>query len=95
MEGFEGVLLVIVVNSRANSRPRAVIVSAAILMWVGIVIGWVFSGVVFSEIISPATMLPAARRVIGLMIFGLFSFSSVEGQYRGSPVCTNVVIRRL
>lgn len=95
LEGFWVVLFVIIVSSRAIKRPSIVTVSAAILMYVGIVVGGVFSGVVFSEMSNPAIMLPIARRVIGLIIVGLFSFNrSVEG-YRGCPVCTKIRIRRL
>lgn len=44
---------------------------------------------------NPAVMLPRARRVIGLMISGLFSFVGVIGGMRLNPVCTSRVIRRL
>lgn len=94
LEGF-WVLFTIVISSKASSRPRIVTVSAVILMYVGIVVGGVFNGVIFSEMSKPATMLPIARRVIGLIIVGLFSFSrSVEG-YRGCPVCTKIKMRKL
>lgn len=94
LEGF-WVLFIIMVNSKASNRPRIVIVNAVVLMYVGIVVGGVFNGAMFSEISNPAMMLPIARRVIGLMIVGLFSFNrSVEG-YRGFPVCTKIKMRRL
>lgn len=89
------ILWVIEINSKATSKPKIVIVSAAVFMYVGIVVGGVFSGMVFSEMISPAIMLPMARRVIGLMTVGLFSFSNIVEGYRGCPVCTNVIIRKL
>lgn len=40
-------------------------------------------------------MLPRARRVIGLMIVGLFSFIGGDGIMRVNPVCTRRVMRRL
>lgn len=94
LEGF-WVLFVIIVSSRASRRPRIVAVSAAILMCVGIVVGGVLSGMMFSEISIPAMMLPMARRVIGLMIVGLFSFSRRVDGYRGCPACTKIRMRRL
>lgn len=43
----------------------------------------------------PAVMLPRARRVIGLMSIGVFSFMGVVVGVRGGPVWTNRVMRRL
>lgn len=43
----------------------------------------------------PAAMLPRARRVMGLMIVGLFSFIGVIVVARVNPVCTSMVRRRL
>lgn len=40
-------------------------------------------------------MLPRARRVIGLMIVGLFSFIEGVGSIRVDPVWTRRVMRRL
>lgn len=89
------VLFTIIISSKASSRPRIVIASAMVLVCVGMVVGGVFNGVMFSEMSNPATMLPIARRVIGLIIVGLFSFNrSVEG-YRGCPVCTKIKMRKL
>lgn len=41
----------------------------------------------------PAIMLPKARRVIGFMMVGLFSFIGVTGSVRMNPVWTSMVIR--
>lgn len=43
----------------------------------------------------PAVMLPRARRVIGLMSVGVFSFMGVIVDVRGDPVWTSRVMRRL
>lgn len=43
----------------------------------------------------PARMLPRARRVIGLMIVGLFSFMGMVVGVRVNPAWTNRVMRRL
>lgn len=43
----------------------------------------------------PAVMLPSARRVIGFVICGLFSFIGVTVGIRVNSVCTRRVIRRL
>lgn len=44
---------------------------------------------------SPAMMLPRARRVIGLVVVGLFSFIEGIVIMRVYPVWTNRVIRKL
>lgn len=75
--------------------PRAVIISAAILICVGIVVGEVSNGVRFNDISSPVTMLPLASRVMGLIIIGLFSFSRSMQICRGCPVCTKRTIRKV
>lgn len=41
----------------------------------------------------PARMLPRARRVIGLMMVGLFSFIEMVGGVRVNPVWTSRVMR--
>ena len=43
----------------------------------------------------PARMLPRARRVIGLVTAGLFSFTGVVAGTRVNPVWTSRVMRRL
>lgn len=45
-------------------------------------------GGIFSEIRKPARMLPNARRLIGLMRFGLFSLIVISGEYRGFVIVT-------
>lgn len=79
--------------SRARRIPRAVTSRAVILMYVGIVIGGVFMGMMKEVMISPAVMLPRARRVIGATTAGLFSFIGVRGGIRVNPVCTSMVMR--
>lgn len=43
----------------------------------------------------PAVMLPRAKRVMGLVIAGLFSFIEMVGVVRVKPVWTSRDIRRL
>lgn len=79
--------------SRARAIPRAVTTRAVILMWSGMVIGGVFVGRMNEVIRKPARMLPSARRVIGEVTAGLFSFIGVKGGIRVKPVCTSTVMR--
>lgn len=79
--------------SRAKAMPRAVTARAVILMDRGIVIGGVFVGMMKEVIRNPAIMLPNARRVMGEVTAGLFSFIGVKGGIRTKPVCTSTVIR--
>lgn len=73
--------------------PRAVTIRAIILMESGIVVGGVFVGIMNEVIKNPARMLPSARRVMGEVTAGLFSFTGVKGGIRTKPVCTNMVMR--
>lgn len=84
-----------VVSSRARKMPRVVTMRAAVFVRGGIVIGGVCVGVIYDVIIRPAVMLPRARRVIGFVICGLFSFIGVIAGMRVGFVCTKRVIRRL
>lgn len=43
----------------------------------------------------PARMVPRARRRMGEVIVGLFSFTAEIGDVRVNPVWTSKVIRRL
>lgn len=45
--------------------------------------------------IKPAKMLPIAKRLIGLIKLGLFSFGVVIGWNRGCPRNTKKIIRVL
>ena len=82
-------------SSRARIRPRAVTVIAANLVSVGMVIGGVFTGRMKDVMSRPIIMLPAARRVMGLMTAGLFSLIGVVGGVRVNPVWVRRVMRRL
>lgn len=72
--------------SNARAMPRAVTAKAIILMERGMVIGGVFVGVMNEVMRKPARMLPSARRVIGEVTAGLFSFIGVKGGIRTKPV---------
>lgn len=55
----------------------------------------VLTNVIFEVINNPATMLPQASRLIGLITEGLFSLiGDIEGN-RGWPIDTKNTIRRL
>lgn len=79
--------------SSARAIPRAVTIRAVILMESGMVIGGVFVGGMNEVMRNPARMLPSARRVMGDVIAGLFSFIGVRGGIRTKPACTNTVMR--
>lgn len=67
-------------SSNARMKPRMVTAIAAIFVIAGMVIGGVFRGRMKDVMSRPAVMLPTARRVIGLVIVGLFSLiDAVEG----------------
>lgn len=82
-------------SSRAKIAPKIVAMIAAVFVSMGMVMGGVFEGRVYDVMSRPARMLPRARRVIGLMIVGLFSFMGVIVGVRVCPVWTSKVIRRL
>ncbi|OBR43053.1 hypothetical protein A9196_17425 [Aeromonas dhakensis] len=79
--------------SRARAIPKAVTIRAVILMERGMVIGGVFVGVMNEVMRNPAMMLPSARRVMGAVTAGLFSFIGVRAGIRTKPVCTSTVMR--
>lgn len=62
---------------------------------VGIVITGVLVGRKFEVIISPATILPQASRLIGFKIVWLFSLIEIRGSDRGCPIEVKKIIRRL
>lgn len=81
-------LLVRDASSRAKMSPVIVTARAAILSKGGIVIIGVLSGRMLEVMSSPATMLPHARRLIGLITAGLFSLMGDSGLNRGCPMET-------
>lgn len=50
------------------------------------VIGGVFVGMMYEVMRNPARMLPSARRVMGEITAGLFSFTGVKGGTRTKPL---------
>lgn len=82
-------------SSMATSRPTIVTRRAAIFRVVGIVIIGVFIGGKFCVIISPATMLPQASRLMGLITSGLFSLMGGMDRNRGVPMTTKYTSRKL
>jgi len=55
----------------------------------------VLRGVMLEVIIRPATMLPQASRLIGLITAGLFSLIGERAGKRGWPIETKKTTRRL
>lgn len=88
-------LLVREASSRARKSPRAVTISAASFKLVGMVITGVFKGRILEVIRRPATMLPQASRLMGLITAGLFSLMGERELKRGWPMETRKTIRRL
>jgi len=88
-------LLVMLASSSAVSNPKAVTISALSLRLGCMVMIGVFKGVMLEVIIRPATMLPQASRLIGLMTAGLFSLIGERGRKRGWPMETKYTTRRL
>lgn len=84
-----------VASSRAISRPRRVINRAVNLRRGGMVIIGVFKGVMLEVMRRPARMLPPARRLIGLVVVGLFSLMGCNVLNRGWPMGTKKIMRRL
>lgn len=88
-------LLVRVASSRAIRKPEIVTIKAASFSRGGIVIIGVLKGTKFEVIMRPATMLPQASRLIGLITAGLFSLMGDRGENRGWPIATKKTTRRL
>lgn len=88
-------LLVRDASSSAITRPQIVTIRAANFSRGGIDIIGVFSGVMFEVIRRPATMLPHANRLIGLITIGLFSLMGEKALNRGWPMDTKKTTRRL
>lgn len=68
---------------------------AASLREVGMVIMGILEGRKFEVITRPATILPQARRLIGLMTSELFSLMGDRGRNRGDPIVTKKITRKL
>lgn len=66
-------------SSRAIANPKIEMSRAIVFRYQGIVRIWVWVGGMFCEIRKPARMLPSAKRLIGLIRFGLFSFMMIRG----------------
>jgi len=81
-------LLVIEASSNAVNSPRMVTIRALNFREGCMVIIGVLRGVRLDVIIRPATMLPQARRLIGLMTAGLFSLIGESEAKRGWPIET-------
>lgn len=75
-------------SSRAIANPRIEMSKAVIFRYQGIVRIWILVGGMFCEIRKPARILPSARRLMGLIRFGLFSFIVIRGEYRGFVMVT-------
>lgn len=75
--------LVSLASSRAVSSPRMVTTSAANFIRGGIVMTGVFGRITFDVITNPATMLPQASRLIGLITAGSFSLIGEKELKRG------------
>lgn len=82
-------------NSSAAMSPRTETARAANFSVKGIVATGVFSGRILEEMISPAAMLPRARRLIGLIKWGSFSLMGEIELNRGCPMQTKKTTRRL
>lgn len=82
-------------SSNAVKRPKMVTARAASLRNGGIDIIGVFKGVMFEVRISPARILPQAKRLMGLITAGLFSLMGERGLKRGWPMETKKTTRRL
>lgn len=82
-------------SSKPVRRPVIVTARAATFRRGGIVIIGVFIGRIFEVITSPATMLPQARRLMGLITAGSFSLMGDRGGNRGVPMATKNTIRKL
>lgn len=64
-------------------KPRIVMIKASILICQGSVRVGILSGGRLKNTTNPAIMLPRARRLIGLIRFGLFSLIVISGENRG------------
>lgn len=86
---------VMLASSIAVNKPISVTIRAPSLSIGGIVIIGVLIGVMFDVRMSPATILPQASRLIGLITFGSFSLIGDSGRNRGVPMDTKKITRKL
>ena len=82
-------------SSMAVKRPRIVTIRAASFSRGGIVIIGVFVGRAFEVRTRPATMLPQASRLMGLITAGSFSLMGERDRNRGVPIVTKNTTRKL
>lgn len=75
MERLEVKLL----SSKAIINPRIETSRAVVFRYQGMVRTWMLVGGMLYEIRNPARMLPRARRLMGLVRLGLFSFMIIRG----------------
>lgn len=66
-------------SSKARMNPRIEINRAVVLRYQGMVRIWMLVGGILYEMRNPAMMLPSARRLMGLVKLGLFSFITIRG----------------
>lgn len=66
-------------SSRAKVNPRIEMSRAVVFKYQGMVRIWMLVGGMLDEIRNPAIMLPNARRLMGLIRSGLFSFIIIRG----------------
>lgn len=76
-------------------KPRIVIISAVSFRWRGMVRTGVPMGGILLDRTKPVTMLPISRRLIELIIWGLFSLVMIRGGNRGDPIKVKKMIRAL
>lgn len=88
-------LEVVVASVRAIITPRIVTAMAAILRERDIVMTGALDGRKFEVMISPAMMLPQARRSIDAITAGWFSLIGDKVENRGEPITTKKITRRL
>ena len=70
-------------SSKAIMNPAMEINRAVVFMYHGIVMVCRLVGGMLYDMKNPASMLPNARRLMGLMRLGLFSLIMISGGYRG------------
>lgn len=82
-------------SSSARRSPAIVTAKAASFSGSGIDITGVLRGKMFEVIISPAIILPQAKRLMGLITAGLFSLIGENELNRGWPIDTKKMTRKL
>ncbi len=76
-------------------NPIKVINRAVIFRYKGIVIIGTFIGGILNVSKNPAMILPIRRRLIELIICGLFSLTIIRGENRGCPINAKKIMRVL